>query len=142
MARDTLVLTPNAQCTRLEALADEAIQAGNFVDYTPTGFALTDGTTPITAELSSAIMLVTENISIAGDKDSLYAIGENVFAVAPASGTLVNARAVDGVYTGGQGLELGLVGELRASTTGNVVAVVPSFGGATIAGDLLLVQIV
>jgi len=138
MAKDTVVLSPTENNTgRREGLAvGTTIQVGVLIQYVAGGVAVA------TAALAAS-MVSTENISVAGGLDGVYAVGENVFGAALPRGTLCNLKAVDGTYNPGDLLEVGAAGELTALAAGVAVAVVPSFGGETITGTAsLMVELV
>lgn len=120
---------------RAEALADVAIEPGNFISYSATGFALT-------AADAQRQLVALENKSIAGDVTTAYAIGENVFAAFLPVGAKVHATMSSATYAVGDVLEVGTNGRLGALTTGVAAAVVPPGSGGTVSNDdLMIVQL-
>jgi len=138
MARDTIILSPeaNGAFRREGAAVGSAIQTGAFVQDVDGGFA-------VATAAGAASMLATENIATAQGVDYEYAVGENVFAQAVPRGALANVFAVAATYAAGDQLEVGAAGAATALAAGVAVAVVPSFGGATVGvgGGLLTVQL-
>ena len=133
MANDTVILSPCYNDTvRIEAPADAALETGVFAEFTATGVDAA------TVAVASQRLITVENIATAQGLDYTYSIGENCFLAAPPSGCLVNMKAIDATYAAGDVLEIGAGGHLAALSAGVAVAVVPSFGGATITAGLSL----
>lgn len=139
MAKDTIMLSPELMGVRREALATEAIQAGNLLEVSGGNVAL-QSLAASTAPVS--MIFAVENVSVAGDHDYTYANAENVHYRTAQKGALVNVRAVAATYNAGDYLETALSGELQAQTTGLAVAQVPHFGGEVVTTGLLMVHIV
>lgn len=139
MANDAIVLSP--ECVgkyRREAKADGAIDTGAFLQYTATGVDVATAAVALGPKL-----IAVENISTAEGIAFQYAANENVFIQSLPGGTLVNAKVVNATYAKGDVLEVGANGFLTALAAGVAVAVVPSFGGATIgAGEHLIVELI